>query len=99
GGRSQAFPPNLPELESRLWANQNFIDSEEHLRKIVDGLAVIFNSNFEGSLTFSCSSSARRETENQNQEQDPAADAGHYRFAESRKAISLRISFSCHLSV
>src|SRR5262245_44558575 len=38
GSRSQAFPPNLPELESGLWANQNFIEIEEHLRKVADGL-------------------------------------------------------------
>src|SRR5262245_10176797 len=96
--RSQTFPATLPKLESGLGANQDFIDSEGQLRKVADGLPVIFNSNFEDSLTFS-RSSGRRETKNRNQEQNPAVDAAHYRLEESREAISLRISFSSHLSV
>src|SRR5262245_65817993 len=56
GGRSQAFPPSLPELESGFWANQQLIDSDEQLRKVADRLAVIFNSNFEGTLNFCCPS-------------------------------------------
>src|SRR5215475_642748 len=81
--RSQTFPATLPKLESGLWANQDFIDSEDQLRKVADGLAVILDSNFEGSLNFCCPSGPRRETENQHRKQDPAVDAGHYRFEES----------------
>ena len=67
--RSQAFPAALPKLESGLGADQDFTDSEGELRKVADGLAVIFDSNFESPLAF-CRSGRRSET------REPKSGAG-----------------------
>ena len=46
GSYNEIFPAGLPELQSRLWTDGDFVDCDNELVEVADGVAVVFDVDF-----------------------------------------------------